>query len=199
MTRFSSTHISLILSSHATWLILLPVSSNGETFKSLSLSNKPDLDDYHLKNILSGTPRLETFELNDCYGFSRIAILSKSVKNFVISGRKRLDAEYVHVNAPYILSLTVDGALTSCSLYFVNLSSFSPVWKLKISSFHRTSKLLMMKIFIDRWHYNFMFNAEQLEDDIFVKTSTWKQIEDGRTLADCNIQKEPPCPPSWWR
>jgi hypothetical protein len=91
--------------------------------KSLSLSKKSDLDDHSLEIILSGTPRLETFELNDCYGFSRIDITSKSVKNFVISGRKRLVYSYVDLNAPYIFSLTVDGALTLCSLHLENVSS----------------------------------------------------------------------------
>ncbi|GJS84765.1 hypothetical protein Tco_0751306 [Tanacetum coccineum] len=44
------------------------------------------LDDGLIKNIISGSPLLETFFLVRCYGFRRIDITSKSVKKLVIGG-----------------------------------------------------------------------------------------------------------------
>lgn len=44
------------------------------------------LDEDLIENILSGSPVLETLVLDNCYGYSRLDITSKSVKNLVISG-----------------------------------------------------------------------------------------------------------------
>ncbi|GJW83531.1 hypothetical protein Tco_0156676 [Tanacetum coccineum] len=42
------------------------------------------IDEDLIQSILSGSPLMETLELNSCYGaFSRIDITSKSVKNMV--------------------------------------------------------------------------------------------------------------------
>ncbi|GKD92370.1 hypothetical protein Tco_1372207 [Tanacetum coccineum] len=39
-----------------------------------------------LQKILSGSPCLESLELDDCYGYRRIDVTSKSVKKLVFSG-----------------------------------------------------------------------------------------------------------------
>ncbi|XP_023756398.1 F-box protein At5g03100 [Lactuca sativa] len=43
------------------------------------------LDEELIENILSGSPVLETLELDLCYGYRRLNITSKSLKNLVIS------------------------------------------------------------------------------------------------------------------
>ncbi|GJT90515.1 ribonuclease H-like domain-containing protein [Tanacetum coccineum] len=101
------------------------------------------LNEDMLEKILSGSPCLETLELEDCYGYSRINITSKSVKELVISGyisphEIDRDEDYidcVKINAPYILSLTIEGALVLRELALLNVSSlveayldYSIVW-----------------------------------------------------------------------
>lgn len=54
------------------------------------------------------------------YVFPENFLFRPSHENFSGSA---IDAAYVHLNAPNILSLIVDGALTSCSLYFDDVLS----------------------------------------------------------------------------
>ena len=61
-----------------------------KNLNSLSLSTM-DLNNHMVQNILSGSPLLETFKLNEYYGFSEFNFTSKSVKKFVISGEWTLD------------------------------------------------------------------------------------------------------------
>ncbi|GJW82448.1 kinesin-like protein KIN-14C [Tanacetum coccineum] len=89
------------------------------------------LDEDMLEKILSGSPCLETLELEDCYGYRRINITSKSVKEFVFSGYNShhgiyIDEDYidcVKINAPYISSLTIEGELVLRELALLNVSS----------------------------------------------------------------------------
>nr|GEW31720.1 hypothetical protein [Tanacetum cinerariifolium] len=82
-----------------------------------------DLSEDLIQNILSGSPLLETLELKDCYGFRRIDITSKSVKNFVFSGYVDHEVEEViEINAPYIVSLTIADDLWLSKLLLVDVS-----------------------------------------------------------------------------
>nr|GEV39673.1 hypothetical protein [Tanacetum cinerariifolium] len=82
-----------------------------------------ELDQDLIKNIFSGSPRLETLMLDSCYGFELLDITNKSVKNLVFS---EYDAIYMHsveINAPYILSLKIQGYLPLEKLLLRNVSS----------------------------------------------------------------------------
>ncbi|GKB47676.1 F-box/LRR-repeat protein 25-like protein [Tanacetum coccineum] len=74
--------------------------------KSLYIGDMQLYEDL-IQSILSGSPLLETLELNSCYGaFSRIDITSKSVKNLVFFEYSGYDVCSIKVNAPHIQSLT---------------------------------------------------------------------------------------------
>ncbi|GJU36438.1 ribonuclease H-like domain-containing protein [Tanacetum coccineum] len=89
------------------------------------------LDEDMLEKILSGSPCLETLELDNCYGYRRINITSKSVKEFVFSGYNShheidTDEDYIdciQINAPYISSLTIESDLVLRELALHNVSS----------------------------------------------------------------------------
>nr|GEX65262.1 hypothetical protein [Tanacetum cinerariifolium] len=89
------------------------------------------LDEDMLEKILSGSRCLETLELDNCYGYRRINITSKSVKKFVFSGYDSYheidrDTDYIdciHINAPYISSLTIESDLVLLELALLNVSS----------------------------------------------------------------------------
>ncbi|XP_023736708.1 putative F-box/LRR-repeat protein At3g28410 [Lactuca sativa] len=101
-----------------------------KNLRSLFISNGK-LDDDSIENILSGSPLLETLELYDCYGYSRLDITSKTVKNLVLDGyivpEDYNDAgnftNIVTINAPNILSLTIHGELLLWKVLLVNVSS----------------------------------------------------------------------------
>ena len=82
-----------------------------------------------IKNILSGSPQLETFELNICYGFKRLDIDSKSVKKLVLSGYGNPDYQpdpeiVIEINAPYIISLTIQNYFVlQKNIVLLNVSS----------------------------------------------------------------------------
>nr|GEY36360.1 hypothetical protein [Tanacetum cinerariifolium] len=86
-----------------------------------------ELDEYSIGKILSESPCLETFQLNDCCGFTRIDVTSKSIKNLVLSysGYLVVDdyTDTIKINAPYILSLTIKGDMYSEELLLENVSS----------------------------------------------------------------------------
>ncbi|GKB06045.1 F-box/LRR-repeat protein 25-like protein [Tanacetum coccineum] len=93
------------------------------------------LDDNMIGKILSGSPCLETLELNECYGYKRIDITSKSVKNLVFSEynseyERSLSADYIdsiEINAPYISSLTIKDDMALRELLLINVSSLVKV------------------------------------------------------------------------
>ncbi|GJY40724.1 ribonuclease H-like domain-containing protein [Tanacetum coccineum] len=98
--------------------------------KCLCIS-RGNLDEDMIGKILSGSPCLETLELNECYGYKRIDITSKSVKNLVFS---EYNSEYEHfvsvdyidrieINAPYISSLTIQEDMALRELLLLNVSS----------------------------------------------------------------------------
>ncbi|KAL7589363.1 hypothetical protein Lser_V15G40266 [Lactuca serriola] len=80
-----------------------------------------------IKNILSGSPLLENLVLDDCYGFSRLDITSKSVKNLMLVGYMDPDDDsannIMRINAPDILSLTIKGCLLMWKILLLNMSS----------------------------------------------------------------------------
>ncbi|KAI3710146.1 hypothetical protein L2E82_39920 [Cichorium intybus] len=85
-------------------------------------------DEDLIENILSGSPLLETLVLDRCYGYRLIGITSKSVKKFVLSGYSDPEDEFdldniIEINAPNILSLTIDGTLLLWKVLLVNVSS----------------------------------------------------------------------------
>ncbi|XP_023740836.1 F-box/LRR-repeat protein 25 [Lactuca sativa] len=85
-----------------------------------------------IENILSGSPLLETLELKFCYGFRKMDITSKSVKKLVLSGYldvdNAIDAHIIEINAPYVLSLTIEGNLWLWKLLLLNVSSLVEVY-----------------------------------------------------------------------
>lgn len=87
------------------------------------LIEEAEIEEHSIKNILSGSPLLETLMLHGCYGFERIDITTKSVKNLVFSGDDGVHAYFVEINAPYILSLTIQGSLPLGKLLLLNVSS----------------------------------------------------------------------------
>nr|GEW39879.1 hypothetical protein [Tanacetum cinerariifolium] len=93
-----------------------------KNLKSLSITCGVLHEDL-IQNILSGSPRLETLVLNDCGGFDRLDITNKSVKNLVLSGLDEHEADSIKINAPYILSLTVQDRVSVLKLLLLNVSS----------------------------------------------------------------------------
>ncbi|GKA43199.1 F-box/LRR-repeat protein 25-like protein [Tanacetum coccineum] len=84
------------------------------------------LDEDVIKNILSGSPLLETFKLHYCYGYKRIDITSNSVENLVFSGYDYFFRRYpdvIEINAPNILSIKVEGGLCLRKLVLLDVSS----------------------------------------------------------------------------
>ncbi|GKD69900.1 F-box/LRR-repeat protein 25-like protein [Tanacetum coccineum] len=86
------------------------------------------LDDGLIKNIISGSPLLETLELYHCYGFGRIDITSKSVKKLMIGGYNDPEdqwdlSEIVEINAPHILSLRITMYFLLWKVVLLNVSS----------------------------------------------------------------------------
>nr|GEW11903.1 hypothetical protein [Tanacetum cinerariifolium] len=63
-------------------------------------------DDDLFRNIISGSPVLETLVLGSCYGFEVLDISNDSVKNFVICGSSS-EMDTLRINAPHIESLTI--------------------------------------------------------------------------------------------
>ncbi|CAI9292388.1 unnamed protein product [Lactuca saligna] len=98
-----------------------------KSLRSLCISEYRSLDEDLIENILSGTPVLETLELNLCYGYRLLNITSKSVKNLVIFGYEvpygKSEADIIEINAPNILSLTMGGWNFLCKPLLLNVSS----------------------------------------------------------------------------
>ncbi|GKD39494.1 hypothetical protein Tco_1259701 [Tanacetum coccineum] len=90
-------------------------------------------DEDMIEKILSGSPCLESLELNDCYGYRRIDVTSKSVKKLVFFGydsNAAYEEDYIDcikINAPYISSLTIKGELSLRELVLLNVSSLEEV------------------------------------------------------------------------
>ncbi|XP_071721064.1 F-box protein At5g03100-like isoform X2 [Rutidosis leptorrhynchoides] len=81
-----------------------------------------------IENIQRGSPLLETLELEDCSGYKRLDITSKSVKNLIFNGYLDVEDEdnytnVIEVNAPNILSLTICGELLLGKLVLLNVAS----------------------------------------------------------------------------
>ncbi|KAL7597615.1 hypothetical protein Lser_V15G25889 [Lactuca serriola] len=105
---------------------------------SLSLTQCPQLklkkfkllsnNDIKLKSQLNRSPVLETLELEDCFGYKRLNITSKSVKKLVISGNKdfnidRSEVDVIEINAPNIQSLTIQNEINLLKILLVDVSS----------------------------------------------------------------------------
>lgn len=90
-----------------------------ENLKTLHIE-QAELDQHLIQKFLSGSPLLETLELGSCYGFERIDVTNKSVKNLSLIGD--LDG-VVEINAPYILSLAFKGQLVLQKGVLLNVSS----------------------------------------------------------------------------
>ncbi|KAL8236102.1 hypothetical protein R6Q59_017183 [Mikania micrantha] len=92
-----------------------------EKLLSLHVSNV-NLDEDLIENILSGSPVLETLVLNECFGFRRLNITSKSVKKLVFDGCFA-NADVIEINAPNILSLEIVDYLYLRKILLINVSS----------------------------------------------------------------------------
>ena len=96
--------------------------------KSLSIYNGK-LNEDLIRNILSGSPILETLNLYNCYGYRRLDITSKSVKNLVFWSYRVPNTESKHypniikINAPNIMSLTIKGELNLGKILLLDVSS----------------------------------------------------------------------------
>ncbi|XP_076918497.1 F-box/LRR-repeat protein 25-like [Bidens hawaiensis] len=85
---------------------------------------KGKLDEDLIANILSGSPVLETLVLDNCYGYRRINITSRSVKTLVLSGYgSKFEDENFEINAPNILSLKIHDGVSTKRLLLQNVSS----------------------------------------------------------------------------
>ncbi|CAI9292835.1 unnamed protein product [Lactuca saligna] len=121
------------------------------------------LDEDLIENILSGSPELETFVLEDCYGFSFLDITSKSV-NLVLTGYRNSKPEYagvgdvIKINAPNILSLTIDDCLEMRKLLLLNVASLVEanldyVFITYLNPIPKKVKAEMLKEIITNLHY----------------------------------------------
>nr|GEX79825.1 hypothetical protein [Tanacetum cinerariifolium] len=88
-----------------------------------------DRVNYMIEKILSGSPCLESLELIDCNGYTRIDVTSKSVKKLVFSNYDSRDplfeynVDHITINAPYISSLTLKGKFVLLELVLLDVSS----------------------------------------------------------------------------
>lgn len=104
--------------------ILNPVSAiSWNKLKSLSIT-KGKLDEDLIKNILLGSPLLETWQLVCCYGFRQLDITSKSLRNFLFDGYNNRRG-YIEINAPNLLSLTIEGHFSTHNLLLQDVSSLA--------------------------------------------------------------------------
>ncbi|GKC60040.1 F-box protein-like protein, partial [Tanacetum coccineum] len=87
-----------------------------------------------IENIFSESPLLEALILNNCYGFKRIDITSKSVKNFLFYGyvTGRDEDDIIKINAPYIVSLAIQDDMPEVEMFKGLLLSLRHVKELEI-------------------------------------------------------------------
>ncbi|GJX68768.1 F-box/LRR-repeat protein 25-like protein [Tanacetum coccineum] len=97
-----------------------------ENLRTLRIEDA-ELDQLSIKNVLSGSPLLETSTMHRCYGFELLDITNKSVKNLVFSDLGALEINYVQINVLYILSLTIQDFLPFGKLLLLNMSSLIEV------------------------------------------------------------------------
>ncbi|GJS03563.1 F-box protein-like protein [Tanacetum coccineum] len=93
-----------------------------ENLRTLHIEDA-EIDHDSIKNILSGSPLLETLMLVNCCGFELLDITNKSVKNLVFSGYDAIYMHSVEINAPHILSLTIKAYLPLEKLLLRKVSS----------------------------------------------------------------------------
>ncbi|XP_071705427.1 uncharacterized protein [Rutidosis leptorrhynchoides] len=98
-----------------------------ENLKSLCIQRGIINEDL-IENIQTGSPMLETLELENCSGYMRLNITSKSIKNLIFSGYLDVEDEenvfdIIEINAPNILSLTISGELLLDKLVLLNVAS----------------------------------------------------------------------------
>nr|GFA53577.1 hypothetical protein [Tanacetum cinerariifolium] len=93
-----------------------------ENLRTLRIDDA-EIDHDSSRNILSGSPLLETLMLGNCCGFELLDITNKSVNNLVFSGYDAIYMHSVEINAPYILSLTIEAYLPLEKLLLRNVSS----------------------------------------------------------------------------
>ncbi|GKB30517.1 ribonuclease H-like domain-containing protein [Tanacetum coccineum] len=115
-----------------TWCLFNPPNGaiSWERLECLCLS-LVTLDEDMIEKILSGSPSLESLELNACYGYRRIDITSKSVRKLVFSeytsplvtDDEEAYIDCIRINAPYISSLTIEKGLLLRELVLLNVSS----------------------------------------------------------------------------
>ncbi|KAL4563346.1 hypothetical protein LXL04_027387 [Taraxacum kok-saghyz] len=98
-----------------------------KNLRSLCISDGEFNEDL-IENILSGSPQLETLILDSYYGCRRLNITSNSVKNLeftgdMVPGDESDEEDTIEINAPNILSLTIQCELLVSKLLLVNVSS----------------------------------------------------------------------------
>lgn len=97
-----------------------------KNLKSLSISYGK-LNEDLIENILFGSPLLEILKLVECYGYRRLDITSKGVKNLVFYGyfdhHDLTNSVTIEINTPNILPLTIQKVLFLSKLLLVDVSS----------------------------------------------------------------------------
>ncbi|GJQ92370.1 ribonuclease H-like domain-containing protein [Tanacetum coccineum] len=109
------------------------------------------MDKDMIGKILSRSPCLESLELNDCHGYRRIDVTSKSVKKLVFfeyccDDATDDDIDCIKINALYITSLTIKGELLLRELVLLNVSSLMEV-DLKYSISYREFQIFAEEVF----------------------------------------------------
>ncbi|GJX89844.1 ribonuclease H-like domain-containing protein [Tanacetum coccineum] len=112
------------------------------------------LDEEVIADILSGSPCLETLQLDYCHGFSSINVTSKSVKNLVFSTYDSTtffdQDDIIKINAPYILSLIIKYTMDLREILLLNVSSLA-------------------KADLDYWHSISLFALDEKQKKEFFK------------------------------
>ncbi|KAL4576855.1 hypothetical protein LXL04_012955 [Taraxacum kok-saghyz] len=96
-----------------------------KNLRSLCISSL-NIDQDVIENIVSNTPVLETLVLRYCSGYSRLDISSESIKNLVFSRyyvpEDILDEDIIEINAPNILSLTIQSDMVLWKILLLDVS-----------------------------------------------------------------------------
>ncbi|KAL4559159.1 hypothetical protein LXL04_031293 [Taraxacum kok-saghyz] len=138
-----------------------------KNLKSLHISDCC-LNEVMIENLLSGSPISETLVLDGCCGYNRLDITSNSVKNLVLSGYKASynDSETtdaIEINAPNIISLTIQNEMIMRTFLLGNVSSlvkanlnyhFRSIW------FERET----MPMEVEEMHKNHMMNLGHVKE-----------------------------------
>ncbi|CAI9292831.1 unnamed protein product [Lactuca saligna] len=140
-----------------------PIGSiSWKNLRSLSIFHGK-LDEDLIENILSGSPLLETLELGECYGYKRLDITSKSLKNLVFSGYLDMDNYNGGDLSLRMLLLLNVASLVKAKLDYFNLGDCEPtpvgegMLKGFIVNLRHVKELTSLELRASLLTYNFFF------------------------------------------